>query len=139
MLVPLIQDDLKQARDAAERAGMPYFQAAGDKLLEAKAQLAHGEFGPWVKLHFNVSLRHAQRYMQLADHVRDQKRPAGHFSSLKDFIEQTSNPNGAPPAWREPVKQIVERVDTDILNRKREELKRTGGTRRAQPETRRGT
>ena len=29
-----------------------------------------------------------------------------------------------PPDWHEPVKQIVDRVDTDTLNLKRDELKR---------------
>src|SRR4030095_16490046 len=66
VLVPLIQDDLHQGREAAERAGMPYFQAAGEKLLEAKDQLAHGEFEPWVARHFDVSPRMARVYMSLA-------------------------------------------------------------------------
>ena len=67
VLIPLIQQDLKDAHDAAESAAMPYYRAAGDKLLEAKTQLPHGEFVAWVKRHFNVQIRQAQTYMQLAD------------------------------------------------------------------------
>jgi hypothetical protein len=125
VLVSLIQDDLKQGREAAERAGMPYYQAAGEKLIEAKGQLAHGEFQPWVKRHFPISPRQAQDYMGLAKHVANQNGSALPFSSLSEFIRETSNPNyNRPSSWHEPVKQILDRVDTETLNLKREELKR---------------
>ena len=127
-LVPLIQEDLKHGSEAAERAGMPYYQAAGEKLLEAKGQLKHGEFTAWVKRHFNITIRHAQRYMSLAEHL--EKRPASRFSSLGDFVRQTGpDPEyntfaSRKPSWQEPVREIIDRVDTETLNLKREELKR---------------
>jgi hypothetical protein len=134
VLVPLIKDDLQRAREAAERAGLPYFRDAGEKLLEAKEQLAHGEFLPWVKRNFALSMETAKHYMRLAEHAAEhaaeQNGSALPFSSLSDFIRKTSNPNYnlphtvRPPTWHEPVKKIVERVDTDTLNLAREELKR---------------
>ena len=62
VLAELIQKDL----DDAEAAGMEYFKAAGEKLIEAKAQLKHGEFGAWVKTNFNISTATSARYMAMA-------------------------------------------------------------------------
>jgi len=125
VLIPLIHDDLKQARDAAERAGLPYYRAAGEKMLEAKPQILHGQFRDWIKRNFGISYQHATQYMGLAKSSRTQD-----FSSLSDFVRQTSSPTYnlphtvRPPSWHEPVKQIVDRVDTETLNRAREEMKR---------------
>jgi Protein of unknown function (DUF3102) len=132
VLVPLIQEDLQAGRDASERAGLPYYQAAGEKMLEAKTQLAHGEFQSWIERNFKITIRHARRYMQLATAAgAGQKGLASPFSSLSDFIrKETADTNYnkphtvRPTQWHEPVKEIVSRVDTDRLNIKREELKR---------------
>jgi len=131
VLVPLIKDDLAHGREAAHRAGLPYYQAAGEKLIEAKEQLPHGEFMPWVKRNFDVSMQTASDYMNLAQALAKQNSSAIEFSSLSDFKRKTGpNPNYnlsdaiKPPAWHEPVKQIVGRLDTEMLNLKREDLKR---------------
>jgi len=129
VLVPLIQEDLQHGREAAERAGMPYYRAAGEKLLEAKAQLKLGEFTPWVKRTFDVSIKQVRIYMSYAEH--SEKEPASSFSSLGDFIRKTrANPDygtyaSTKTSWTEPVKQVINRIDTETLNLKREELKRT--------------
>jgi len=129
VLVPLIKEDLAHGREAAERAGMPYYQAAGEKMLEAKSQLKHGEFVPWVERNFNIKIRQAQTYMALAEH--DEKRGATRFSSLSDFERSTGlrSPDynttaSRTPEWHEPIKQIVGRLDTAMLNLKREDMKR---------------
>lgn len=130
ILVPLIQDDLRHGKEAAERAGMPYYIAAGDKLLEAKAQLPRGEFMPWVKRHLEISQLTATTYMNLASTTKANNYSAQKFASLGDFIRQTGpDPNyntvaSRTPSWHEPVKDIIDRVDTETLNLKREELKR---------------
>lgn len=128
VLVPLIKDDLQHGKEAAEQAGMPYYQAAGEKLIEAKSQMAHGEFTPWVKRNFDVTIQWARKYMALADHA--QKESAVSFSSMGDFIRKTGpDPEyntfaSRKPAWQPEVKQIVSRVDTETLNLRRENLKR---------------
>ena len=131
VLAQLIKDDLEQGKAAAERAGLPHYRAAGEKLIEAKSQLPHGEFVQWVERNFTVTIRHARRYMDLAKATQaTEKGLASPFSSLSDFVRQTSDPNYnkphtvRPTAWFEPVKQVVEKVDTETLNLKREELKR---------------
>jgi Protein of unknown function (DUF3102) len=86
VLVPLIKEDLKHgneaAREAAQQAGMPYYRAAGEKMIEAKSRMAHGEFGPWIKRNFNLSQQHASRYMAFA------RATAGkHISRYENFSE----------------------------------------------------
>ena len=124
VLVPLIKDDLQHGKEAAERAGLPYYQAAGEKMLEAKEQLKHGEFTDWVKRNFNLSMTSAQNYMNLARAMSEQKPRALGFSNLQQFVEPEPRSRISAPAWHEPVKQIVSEIDTETLNLKREELKR---------------
>ena len=62
VLVPLIKDDLEHA----EKAGMPYYRAAGEKMIEAKAQMGHGEFKPWIERNFSLSFNRASIYMNFA-------------------------------------------------------------------------
>lgn len=127
VLIPLIQQDLQSGRDAAASAALPWYRAAGEKLLEAQSQLAHGEFQDWITRHCHVKYAQARHYMLLA---KSKSSLQSTFASLSDFIRQTSDPNYnkphtvRPPAWHEPVKEIVGRVDTETLNLKRDELKR---------------
>jgi hypothetical protein len=71
-------------------AGLPHYRAAGAKLNEAKSQMHHGEFTGWIKRNFSVSPKQVRVWMGLA--AAEQNAPAGAFSSLSDFIRQTSDP-----------------------------------------------
>jgi Protein of unknown function (DUF3102) len=129
VLVPLIKEDMEQGGTAAALAGMPYFIAAGEKLLEAKAQMKHGEFMPWVKRNFTVSMQTTSDYMKLA--VAAQNSSAIEFSSLSDFKRKTgSNPTYnlsdaiKPPTWHPPVQAVVETLDNETLNLRRDDLQR---------------
>jgi len=62
ILIPLIQADLEHG----DRAGMEFYADAGDKLIEAKDQVAHGYWGTWVSKNFAIPDRTASRYMRLA-------------------------------------------------------------------------
>lgn len=134
VLVPLIKEDLENGRQAAERAGMPYYQAAGEKLIEAKGQMKHGEFMPWVQRHFGIGHKSATIYMKLAESTTGQIGSAIPFSSLGDFIRKTgpdtdynlyaAKKAAGMPSWQEPVRQVISRVDTETLNLKREQLKK---------------
>jgi hypothetical protein len=53
---------------AAVKKSAEHAMAAGDALTEAKAQLKHGEWLPWLKSHCEISERTAQVYMRLARH-----------------------------------------------------------------------
>src|SRR3954447_26941881 len=45
--------------------------AAGELLIEAKAQLAHGQWLPWLSDHCTISERTAQLYMRVAKNRAD--------------------------------------------------------------------
>ena len=64
-LIPLIQSDIEHG----DRAGMEYYADAGDKLIEAKSQVAYGYWGAWLKKNFTLTGNQARTYMRLA-HVR---------------------------------------------------------------------
>jgi hypothetical protein len=117
MLVPLIKTDLKHgqeaAREAAQQAGMPHYKAAGEKMIEAKSQLGHGEFEPWIKRNFNITSRQAREWMNLArttSHI--QNGSALPFSSIRETVRETrDNPNyGQPASWRGEIDEKVRRA-----------------------------
>src|SRR5260221_5188641 len=49
VLEALIKQKWAAAEEAAERATAPFYIAIGEMLIEAKSQMPHGEFGPWVE------------------------------------------------------------------------------------------
>ena len=106
ILIPLIQEEITQGREA----GVPYFRRAGALLIEAKEQVAHGEWGGWVKRHFDITPRQAQVWMALA--VTMEKRSAPRFSTLSEF-SHPSRPVHHRPAFHTPVTEALNRVNVD--------------------------
>lgn len=51
---------------ATGRRFADHVRAAGGMLLQVKASLNHGEFGPWMEANLGCSVRQAQRLMKLA-------------------------------------------------------------------------
>lgn len=100
VLVPLIQQDIEEGR----RAGIPFYKAAGEKLIEAKTQIRHGEWEGWVKRNFDVTPRTAQTWMRLAEVTNGEKRSAPRFSTLSEFSEPNREPHHRP-AWHEPIRE----------------------------------
>ena len=91
ILVPLIKKDLQGGNEAAERAGLPYYRAAGEKLLEAKAQISHARFTPWVQRNLKIKARQARYYMALAATAAAQNGNALPFSSLANSFGTTQS------------------------------------------------
>jgi hypothetical protein len=88
VLEPLIRKDL----EAAHKAGLPHFRAAGEKMIEAQvsARMKHAEFSSWLKRHFDLSYSHASKYMQLA-RTDPEFIARNKWTSLSDFIRGTSS------------------------------------------------
>jgi hypothetical protein len=55
-----------QAVKDALKGAVAHAMVAGDLLIEAKAQVPHGQWLPWLQDHCQVTERMAQRYMRLA-------------------------------------------------------------------------
>jgi hypothetical protein len=62
-----------EASTLAIKRGLQHAITCGRLLIEAKAQLRHGQWLPWLREHCQVPERSAQRYMQLAIYAADAK------------------------------------------------------------------
>jgi phage N-6-adenine-methyltransferase len=83
-----------EAYGAAARKGVEHAMAAGDLLLEAKAQLGrHGQWLPWLKEHCALSERTAQLYMRLA---RKRSEIEGKYESVADLTLRAAASSLAP-------------------------------------------
>jgi Protein of unknown function (DUF3102) len=86
VLIPLIQADLEHG----DRAGMKYYADAGDKLLEAKEQIAYGYWGTWLSKNFTLSAQQARLYMRYARlRVENEAGGFGLPSSLTEMRGET--------------------------------------------------
>jgi hypothetical protein len=115
VLAPMIKDDLKQARVAVEKAGTPFYQSAGEKLIEAKAQLERGTFMAWVKENLRINQRTANQYMELARKMANGNAIPGDDEeelSLRAAIRKhTGNKNfGKAAGWQADIKDNVQRA-----------------------------
>jgi hypothetical protein len=129
LLAELIKEDLRHGDEAAEKAGMPYYQAAGEKMLEAKGQLLHGEFVEWCTRNFARGKTQCALYMSYASAtIGIQKSAETEVSSLKEFARRNGDnrPTGGYVRrdWTAPVDDIVSRIDRDTLNIRRAEMNR---------------
>jgi len=125
VLAGLIVKDIQMAKEAEQSAGLPYYKAAGEKLMEAKSQLSHGEFEAWVKRNFQINNSTAWRWMKVAEGSQNGNPARMQDLSQADFIRQTTgndNYNRRPTkqTWHDPVKQIVKQIDTSYLERQRQ-------------------
>lgn len=122
VLVPLIQQDIAAAKQAAEEASTEHFCNAGDKMIEAKLQMSQKEFGPWVKLHFNRSLRQAYEWINLAE----ERKQGRTYATVRESVQKTrKNPNyGKGASYHKPVREELRDVDVRTLNLRKAALER---------------
>src|SRR6516165_10560619 len=113
VLVPLIKEEI----ELGNAAGLEHYRAAGELLLEAKAQVGHGEWKGWLKIHFALSQETARRYMALVPALENPR--ARGFSSMRQAIRPNES---RKPSWHEPVKEILtERITPGFMDRIRQE------------------
>jgi hypothetical protein len=75
------------------------FFCAGDALLQADAELKHGELLPWIKTNCNFSVRTGQLYMQLARNqaaIRAKCATVAHLT-VRDALNLITPTRGWPP------------------------------------------
>jgi hypothetical protein len=91
VLVPLIKEDLRQEKEAAAQAAMPFRVGAGAKMIEARDGngLKGRELTDWTKRHFNLGRSATFFYMKLAEAsgygtsmIMDRAKS---FTSMNDF------------------------------------------------------
>jgi hypothetical protein len=116
---PEVADAARQAaKDIKEltRSQNKTIVEIGQKLIEVKKSLDHGEFGGWLQLEFKWSHRTADRYMSVVEHL------GGHFDTVSNLNARTIYALAAKSTPDEVRDEIVERLtagdelsDRDIM------------------------
>jgi hypothetical protein len=100
-IVPAAITDLIRAAHysahAAAKSAIAHAIHAGELLLQAKAQLPHGSFGPWLRENFAFSERAARGYMQLAG-LDEANRQRVADLSLRQALDAIAEPGPEAPA-----------------------------------------
>lgn len=86
-----------EACERADREWVSHAIECGRLLAEVKAQLRHGEWGPWLADNFPASMRTAQTYMQLAA-APEEKRNAVAGLPLREARDEIATPRAQSPA-----------------------------------------
>lgn len=133
VLVPLIQEDLRQGKQAAETAGMPFYRAAGEKLHEAKisGDMSFGDLAKWSKRNFGIGRTQTSLYMSLADTTSRLSAAAYKPTSLNQFKRDIGHHRPTSGAVRrawsadvdkiaEHARQQMERLQAENLTRQQE-------------------
>ncbi len=114
LTLPELADGINTEHEAARGAfqkGFEHALKAGDLLLQAKAQVEHGQWLPWLGTNCNVSQRTAQLYMRVA---RERPKLEAKSASLADLslegaARQLAEPKptkGAPAAKDEALNEL---------------------------------
>lgn len=112
VLAPLIKQDFEQGDAAAEKAGMPYYKAAGEKLIEAREGSFAGDskgFYAWAEKTFKKKPTQIKTYMAVGEttsrksfgSLRDFERNAGRNRPTSGFVRRE---------WTGPVDAVAEKA-----------------------------
>jgi len=71
---------------AAEKDALQAYRAAGEWLLEAKAQVGHGKYEAWVADHCGFSKSTAEVYTRLARWCAANPQRAVHLKNLREWL-----------------------------------------------------
>jgi hypothetical protein len=100
-LAPLINRE----RELSEAAGLTFLEhglRCGALLNEAKEQVGHGEWLPWLEANYGGKPRHAQNYMRLAANAQSLRFSPGEGHTLSAALKQLAAPKAPttpPVAW----------------------------------------
>ena len=109
--------EINKAHDealASVRTALGHARRAGDLLIEAKRQLGHGAWLPWLRKHCtDVSARTAQKYMQLARELPKltAKAPRVADLSLREAIHLVSVTGQIASLDSATYEQVLQRVE----------------------------
>jgi hypothetical protein len=123
--LPALADAIGREVEAAERSwrnAVGHAIRAGELLIEAKAQLGHGEWLPWLRDNFVGSRRSAQDYMRLARNGEDARRVAhlGVKGALKELAAPAEDDaRSAAHSLPESVAEIKQMAASEAVNRLR--------------------
>lgn len=121
VLIPLIHDDLAEGN----RAGAEFYRRAGEKLIEAREQVAEYQWGRWLSKNFALSKSTAYAYIKLAQDPTAQSiqeamggpgpaaqrwqrmRKAMRKLAIDDFKQDQQNHHEELQVYRDLAKQLI--------------------------------
>lgn len=119
VLIPLIQADLEHG----DRAGMQYYADAGDKLIEARSQVAYGYWGTWLSKNFHLVDRVAQRYMRLArlrmENIEN-RRPSSALPTSLNEMEGGTQRRRIKRKHEEKFQSVLRDLETDLYTQEQQ-------------------
>lgn len=118
-LIPLIKEDLRSAKAAAEEAAQPYYVAAGEKLWEAKAS-STGGWGKWLRKNFHLSEVTAYAYMRAAKKFSARRNIV--YRTASEAYGDTKRHPGHRPEWHPPVHDVLKNLRTENYNLRQHEI-----------------
>jgi hypothetical protein len=80
----------------ALKRGLQHAVAAGKLLIDAKSQLKHGEWLPWLRDHCHIPQRTARRYMDIAPYATDE---IGQLADLTTDAAEAGTFEDHPEGW----------------------------------------
>lgn len=89
--LPILASKINELHERAQGYAKSAVQCAidcGQRLIEAKAMLSHGEFLPWLEANCEVGERQARRYMKVAAN----RTRVSDFSSLREALAALDPP-----------------------------------------------
>lgn len=91
------------ARDTAQSA-LDHAAECGRLLIQAKAQIPHGEWEAWLTANFSGSPRTARAYMQLASRLPELELKRHHVADLPLREKRTMNARRKPTASKNRIR-----------------------------------
>jgi Protein of unknown function (DUF3102) len=119
VLIPLIRSDIKEmdavGKKAADAATVPYKISIGEKLIEARGQLKHNEWNPWIEHNFTLSRMSANLFMRMAGLDQAKVNRDLHLSQ-SEFIRKHINPShGRSAGWIPEMRERLNRINVEKL------------------------
>ena len=108
VLIPLIRTQIK----SGDEAGLEHYRKAGEMLLEARKQVAHGEWNDWVQRNFNRTTQTAGAWMALATKSNAGVRFKTLSHSRGDFRKENHQPE-----WTKTMKERLDRINLEPLSK----------------------
>jgi hypothetical protein len=104
-----------EATSAALKSSVAHAMAAGDLLLEAKTQVPHGQWLPWLKEHCLISERTAQLYMRVATNRTQIEAKTQHVADLtvRGAVALISAPKSVEKAVTTVSETVVDGLSAD--------------------------
>jgi hypothetical protein len=112
-----------EATSAALKSSVAHAMAAGDLLLEAKTQVPHGQWLPWLKEHCLISERTAQLYMRVATNRTQIEAKTQHVADLtvRGAVALLTAPKGVEKAVLAAADSAIDELEIEACERARHE------------------